>query len=121
MPRQVRVGPSAARDFAKNKIVQLERASEAMGGMEGPAVQAIKLELDKARTPSKKPPLNVEIEEARKFIIRSMRRLKEMEEECQVEERLLSEAQENLKKMGGAGEGSQPPSTVTGRNFTHRW
>ena len=93
MPRQVRVGPSAARDLAKNKIVQLERALEAMGGMEGPAVQAIKLELEKARTASKKPPLNVEIEEARKFITRSMRRLKEMEE------RLLSEAQENLKKM----------------------
>ena len=86
MPRQVRVGPSAARDLAKNKIVQLERALEAMAGMEGPA---------EARTASKKPPLNVEIEEAR----RSMRRLKEMEEERQVEERLLSEAQENLKKM----------------------
>ena len=99
MPRQARVGPSAARDLAKNKIVQLERALEAMGGMEGPAVQAIKLELEKARTASKKPPLNVEIEEARKFITRSMRRLKEMEEERQVEERLLSEAQENLKKL----------------------
>ena len=96
--RQVRVGPSAARDLAKNKIVQLERALEAMG-MEGPAVQATKLELEKARTTSKKPPLNMEIEEARKFITRSMRRLKEMEEERQVEERLLSEAQENLKKM----------------------
>ena len=108
-----------ARDLAKNKIVQLERALEAMGGMEGPAVQAIKLELEKATTTSKKPQLNVEIEEARKFITRSMRRLKEMEEERQVEERLLSEAQENLKDdVGGAGEGSQPPSTVTGRNFT---
>ena len=93
------MGPSAARDLAKNKIVQLERALEAMGGMEGPAVQAIKLELEKARTASKKPPLNVEIEEARKFITRSMRRLMEMEEERRVEERMLSEAQENLKKM----------------------
>ena len=52
-----------------------------MGGMEGPAVQAIKLELEKARSASKKPPLNVEIEEARKFITRSERRLKELEEE----------------------------------------
>ena len=31
-----RVGPAAAQDLAKNKIVQLERALEAMGGMEGP-------------------------------------------------------------------------------------
>ena len=65
------MGPSAAQDLAKNKIVQFERALEAMGGMEGLAVQAIKLELEKARTVSKSF-LNVEIEEARKFIIRSM-------------------------------------------------
>ena len=49
MPRQARVGPAAARDLAKDKIVQLERALEAMVGMEGPAVQAIKLELEMAR------------------------------------------------------------------------
>ena len=110
---------SSSRDLAKNNIFQLERALEAMGGMEGPAVQAIKLELEKARSASKKPPLNVEIEEARKFITRSQRRLKEMEEERQVEERLLSQAQENLKKdVGRAGEGFQPPSTATGRYFT---
>ena len=57
---------------------------------------SIKLELEKARTASKKPPKKVEIEEARKFITRSMRRLFDMEEERQVEERLLSEAHENL-------------------------
>ena len=56
MFRHARVGPAAARDLAKNKIVQLERALEALGGMEGPAVQAIKLELEKARSASKKPP-----------------------------------------------------------------
>ena len=117
MPRQARVGPAAARDLAKNMIVQLERALEAMGGMEGPAVQAIKMELEKARLASKKPPLNVEIEEARKFITRSVRRLKEMEEERRVEERLLSEAQENLKNMLAEQErGSshpEPPQDVT--------
>ena len=41
-----------------------------------------------------------------------------MEEERQVEERLLSEAPENLKiYVGRAGE-VQPPSTATGRDFT---
>ena len=46
----------------KTRISQLERALEAMGGMEGPAAQAIKVELDKAKSASKRPPLNVEIE-----------------------------------------------------------
>ena len=78
-------------DFAKNKIVQHERALETMGGMEGPAVQAINQELEKAESVSKKPPLNVEIEEARNFTTRSQRRLKEMEEERRVEEPLVSE------------------------------
>ena len=41
-----------------------------------------------------------------------------MEEERQVEERLLSEAPKNLKiYVGRAGE-VQPPSTATGRDFT---
>ena len=44
---------------AKNKIVQFERVLEAMGGMEGPAVQAIKMDLEKARLASEKPRLNV--------------------------------------------------------------
>ena len=34
---------------AKNKIVQVECVLEAMGGMEGPAVQAIKMELEEGR------------------------------------------------------------------------
>ena len=58
------------------------------------------------------------LEEARKFITRSMRRLKEMEEERQVEERLFGGTRESQEDIGGAGEGSQPPSTVTGHNFT---
>ena len=104
MQRQARVGPSAARDLAKNKIVQFERALEVIWGM--------------GVLQCKPSSWNVEIEEARKFITRSMRRLKE---------RLLSEAKENLKKMLAEqeGEGPQPPSTVTGRNFTdsrsNRW
>ena len=94
---QARVGPAAARDLA-NKIVQLERAVEAMGSMEGLAVQAIKLELEKARSASKKPPFNVEIEEARKFMTRSMRRLKEWKKSVGWRT-FVVEAQENLKKM----------------------
>ena len=99
MPRQPRVVPAAARDLAKTRISKLERALEAMGGMEGPAAQAIKVELDKAKSASKRPHLNVEIEETRKFSAHSVRRLKEMEDEGRVEEGLLSEAQKNLTKM----------------------
>ena len=47
--RHVQVGPAAARDLAKNKDRQLERALEAMGGMEWPPVHAIKFELEKGQ------------------------------------------------------------------------
>ena len=106
--RSPRVGPEAAQELAKTKVAQFERAFEVMGGCDGLAVQVLKAELEKAKAASKKPPLNVEIEETRKFITRSQRRLKEMEEERQVEEVLLSEAQQNLKRMWEAQEEKVP-------------
>ena len=52
--RHSRVGLETAHEFAKAKVTQVERALEVMGGCDGPAVQAIKSELDKAKAASKK-------------------------------------------------------------------
>ena len=97
-PRQPRVGPETALDLAKTNITQLERALERMGGMDGPAVQAAKMELEKAPW-VEETYLNVEIEETQKFNARSQRRLKEMDQDRVVEEALLFEPPQNLKRM----------------------
>ena len=118
-PRQPHVGPVAAWHLAKTKIAKLERALEVMGGMDGPAIEAIMMELEKARLAFKTPPLNVEIEETHKFIARSVRRLTEMEEERKVEEGLLSEAQRIWRRCWKSRkEGPTSPRTATRPHFT---
>ena len=69
---------------------------EAMGDVQGPAVEVLKTELTKARAASK-PAVEVEIDQCRKFIARSEKRIRELDtqraEECVVK----TEAQERLE------------------------
>ena len=55
------VNPDVARCAALTQVQKLEKALEIMGDAEGPAVEALKLELDKARRAAKVLPLSVQI------------------------------------------------------------
>ena len=117
-PRQPRVGPVAAWHLAKTKIAKLERALEVMGGMDGPAIEAIMMELEKARLAFKTPPLNVEIEETHKFIARSVRRLTEMERSVRWKKGCYPRLRESGEDVGRAGKKAKSPRTTTRPHFT---
>ena len=48
-----RLSPDAAREIAQSSVTRFEKALEAMGDVQGPAVEVLKTELTKARTASK--------------------------------------------------------------------
>ena len=97
-----KVNPDVARDAARNKISKLEKALEVLSDSTGPAVDALKSELEKARQAAKVPPLNVQISSTQDFIRRSERRLAELEEERTAESKLLEEARERLRQLEAA-------------------
>ena len=92
------------------------------GHWRGLAVQANKLELEEGQNSFQKPPLNVFFFLARKFIVRSMRTSEgDGGRTSGGGTFVVGGTRESQEDVDGAGEGSQPPSTVTGRNFTdHR-
>ena len=83
-----KVNPDAARDAARNKIPKLEKALEVLSDSNGPPVDALKSELEKARQAAKVPP--------------SERRLAELEAERTAEAKLLEEARERLRQLEAA-------------------
>ena len=95
-----KVNPDAARDAARNKVSKLEKALEVLGDSTGPAVDALKSELEKARQAV--PPLNVQISSTQDFIRRSERRLAELEAERTAEAKLLEEGRERLRQLEAA-------------------
>ena len=119
MPRQVRVGPSAARDLAKNKIVQLERALEAMGGHGGSCSASHQVGIGEGQD---------SFQEA--SVERGDRGGPKVHHTFHATSEgdggrtsgggtfVVGGTRESQEDVGGAGEGSQPPSPVTGRNFT---
>ena len=70
-----RVNPEFARETAVSKVQKLEQALQLMSDFPGPAVDLLKQELEKARAASQKPPINVEVEQCRKFIARAEKRV----------------------------------------------
>ena len=105
-----RINPDAAREMAQSIVVRLGKALEAMGDVQGPALEVLKSELTKARAASKQPPLDVEIDQCRKYISRAEKRIKELDAQLEEESALLTEAQERLERLVN----TQPraPSTV---------
>ena len=94
-----RVNPDVAREMAHTKVSKLGKALEAMGDLQGPVVDVLKADLAKARAASKKPSVEVEIGECRKFISRAERRIKELDTEREKERVSLVEAQERLERQ----------------------
>ena len=71
-----RINPDVAREMAHTKVSRFKKALEAMGDLQGPVVEALKADLAEARAASKKPSVEVEIDECRKFISRAERRIR---------------------------------------------
>ena len=97
--QQQRMNPDTAREMAQSTVTRLEKALEAMGDVQGPAVEVLKTELTKAKSASKQPPLDVEIDQCRKYIARGERRIKELDAQRAEECALLTEAQERLERL----------------------
>ena len=106
---QTPINPDIAREMAHTKVSRLEKALEAMGDLQGPVVDVLKADLAKARAASKKPSVEVEIDECRKFISRAERRIRELDTEREKEKVSLVEAQERLERL--VDEQSRCPET----------
>ena len=105
-----RLSPDAAQEIAQSSVTRLEKALEAMGNVQGLAVEVVKSELTKARTASKRLAVEVEIDHCRKFIARSERRIRELDTQRAEECVLKTEAQERLERLLEAQ--SRAPTTV---------
>ena len=68
----------------------------------GPAVDALKSELEKARPAAKVPPMNVQISSTQEFNRRSEKRLTELEAERTAESKLFEDARERLRHLEAA-------------------
>ena len=93
------MSPEAAREKAQSSVARLEKALEAMGDVVGPAVEVLKAELIKSRTAAKQPAVDVEIDQCRKFIARSERRIQELDSQRAEESASMTEVQERLKRL----------------------
>ena len=87
-----RLSPDTARAVAQEKARKLQRVLEVMSDAEGPAVDAIRAELKKAQSAAAVPAVDVQIEQCESFILRSQRRLAELDKQRRAEEELLTEA-----------------------------
>ena len=76
-----RVNPEVARETALSKVQKLEQALHLMSDCPGPAADVLKQELGKARAASKKPPIDVEVEQCSKFIARAGQMVAELDAE----------------------------------------
>ena len=93
------VNPDSSREAARLKVVKLEKALEVMGDSEGAAVECMKLELEKARNAETRRPINVQVEECRKFIIWLEKCISELDAERESEVMALDEAKERLLRL----------------------
>ena len=69
------------------------------GRVPGLAVDALKAELKRTRDAAKRPPVNVEVEECRKFIQRSEKRIQELDAERAAEAVALKEAKDRFQRL----------------------
>ena len=89
------MNPDSSREAARLKVMKLEKVLEVMRDADGPVVECLKGELEKARNAAKRRPLQQEVEECRKFIIRS-KRISELDAKHLLEMKAFDEAKERL-------------------------
>ena len=82
-PRQPRVSPVPTGPRAPIALAVMEDT-------DGVAVECLKAELEKAKKACQRPPLDVEVDECRKFIVRSEKRIAELDRERESEQSALT-------------------------------
>ena len=70
-----------------------------MGDTDGVAVECLKAELEKAKKACQRPPLDIEVDECRKFIVRSEKRIAELDRERESEQSALTNAKARLQRL----------------------
>ena len=94
-----RVNPEIAQETALSKVQKLEQALLLMSDCPRVVTDVLKQELEKARTTSKRPPINVEVEQCRKFITRSEKRAAESDAERAAEFSPVTKAKGRLQRL----------------------
>ena len=77
----------------------LERALEVLGEDSGPEFQVLQNSLKKAKAAAQGVPLGVQLEQSLKFVERSEKRLRVLDEERAKEARLLEEAKQRVARL----------------------
>ena len=89
-----RVSPDLAR-----KARKLEKALEVMSDVDGPAVEAVRAELKVVQNAASVPTVDVQIQQCESFIIRSERRLAEIDAQRVAEQESLTEGRARLERL----------------------
>ena len=114
-PPVVRADPDSIREAARIRVMKLEKALEVMGDSQGPAVECLRSELEKAKLASRRRPINVEVDECRKFIARSGKRIDDLDEERTQEMVSLTQGRARLHRLEAeqvSDSVAPPPQTI---------
>ena len=94
-----RRSPDEVVNAAQERVQKLERALEVLGEDSGPEYQVLHNSLKKAKAAAQGVPIGVQLEESLKFIERSEKRLRILDEERAKEATLLEEAKERVARL----------------------
>ena len=111
---QPRLTPEEALTAPRERVQKLERALEVLGEDSGPEFQVLQNSLKKAKAAAQGVPVGVQLEQILKFVERSEKRLRVLDEERAKEARLLEEAQQRVARLRSelAAGPQHPPPTV---------
>ena len=98
-PSVVHADPDSTHEAARIRVIKFEKALEVMGDSQGPAVECFRSKLEKAKLASRRRPINVEVDECRKFIARSEMRIIDLDEEWTQEMASLTQVRERLQRL----------------------
>ena len=84
---------------ARDKVVRLEKAIEAMGDSTGAEVEVLKAALKRAQVASREAPLAVQVKECESFIERARNRITKLDEERVAEVAELEKAESRLVRL----------------------
>ena len=95
----VRVKPDIVKAEAVAKVERLQKALNALGGLGGPEVDAIKRALKKAQEVARERPIAELIKECKEFIERSTKRTSKLKTDLETETGLLEDSRARLTRL----------------------
>ena len=93
---------------AQERVQKLEWALEVLGEDSGPEFQVLQNSLKKAKSAAQSVPGGVQLEQSLKFVERSEKRLRVLDEERAKEARLLEEAKQRVARLRSELAEAQP-------------